>query len=125
MAGMDDCGCPDDRCIGYHHEAGEPCGCVETLTQKGFESIGPDAISHLRQATETLRTTADNIDRVAEGYGPGHERFTVADIKEMTDLVEGEIKGLEANVTLDVQGAIDVAGQNLDPGEHYGAYRKG
>ena len=26
----DACGCPDDRCIGYHHD-GEDCGCLLTL----------------------------------------------------------------------------------------------
>lgn len=24
----DECGCPDDRCIGHHHEPGEQCGCL-------------------------------------------------------------------------------------------------
>ena len=27
----DRCGCPDDRCIGRHHDADAPCGCVEAL----------------------------------------------------------------------------------------------
>lgn len=25
--GGDDCGCPDDRCIGFHHDATDPDGC--------------------------------------------------------------------------------------------------
>lgn len=25
----DACGCVDDRCIGYHHDAGEECRCLE------------------------------------------------------------------------------------------------
>lgn len=29
--GGDSCGCPDDRCIGHHHEADEPCGCLRVL----------------------------------------------------------------------------------------------
>ena len=29
----DACGCPDDRCIGYHHYDGEDCGCLQTLLQ--------------------------------------------------------------------------------------------
>lgn len=29
--GGDECGCPDDRCIGYHHLADEPCGCFRVL----------------------------------------------------------------------------------------------
>lgn len=27
----DECGCPDDRCIGYHHDAEEECGCLPAL----------------------------------------------------------------------------------------------
>lgn len=27
----DSCGCTDDRCIGYHHDAHEPCGCLPAL----------------------------------------------------------------------------------------------
>lgn len=29
------CGCPDDRCIGYHHERGAPCGCLAALLDGG------------------------------------------------------------------------------------------
>ena len=27
----DVCGCPDDRCIGHHHDADEACGCLAAL----------------------------------------------------------------------------------------------
>lgn len=27
----DKCGCPDDRCIGYHHDAEDHCGCLPAL----------------------------------------------------------------------------------------------
>ncbi|MEU4416171.1 hypothetical protein [Nocardia salmonicida] len=27
----DACGCPDSRCIGFHHDAGDECGCLPTL----------------------------------------------------------------------------------------------
>ena len=27
----DDCGCSDDRCIGYHHAAHDPCPCLPAL----------------------------------------------------------------------------------------------
>lgn len=27
----DSCGCPDDRCIGYHHDEDEECGCLPVL----------------------------------------------------------------------------------------------
>lgn len=27
----DACGCPDDRCIGYHHDESDECGCIRAL----------------------------------------------------------------------------------------------
>jgi hypothetical protein len=27
----DACGCPDDRCTGYHHDAASECGCLPVL----------------------------------------------------------------------------------------------
>ena len=29
--GGDVCGCPDDRCIGFHHDADDECGCLLSL----------------------------------------------------------------------------------------------
>lgn len=29
--GGDSCGCTDDRCIGYHHDADEECHCLPVL----------------------------------------------------------------------------------------------
>lgn len=29
----DTCGCPDDRCVGYHHDADEECGCLPVLAE--------------------------------------------------------------------------------------------
>src|SRR5205823_795368 len=29
--GGDRCGCPDDRCIGYHHQDETDCGCLEVV----------------------------------------------------------------------------------------------
>jgi hypothetical protein len=30
----DTCGCPDDRCVGYHHYEDEVCGCLPALLDK-------------------------------------------------------------------------------------------
>ena len=30
----DACGCPDDRCIGHHHDAHEQCECLPTVLQQ-------------------------------------------------------------------------------------------
>lgn len=36
--GGDACGCPDDRCIGYHHVSTEPCGCLRVLIREYDEA---------------------------------------------------------------------------------------
>jgi hypothetical protein len=30
----DACGCPDDRCTGYHHDDNEDCGCLPALLSR-------------------------------------------------------------------------------------------
>ena len=30
----DSCGCPDDQCIGYHHDAPDDCGCLPVLLDR-------------------------------------------------------------------------------------------
>lgn len=36
----DTCGCPDDRCIGYHHDADvDECPCVLSLAADDQEAI--------------------------------------------------------------------------------------
>lgn len=32
--GGDACGCPDDRCIGYHHDGPDNCGCLPVLLEQ-------------------------------------------------------------------------------------------
>lgn len=32
--GGDACGCPDDRCIGYHHDERDECGCLTVLIEQ-------------------------------------------------------------------------------------------
>ncbi|RJQ84749.1 helix-turn-helix domain-containing protein [Amycolatopsis panacis] len=32
--GGDACGCPDDRCIGFHHDRPDNCGCLPALLDR-------------------------------------------------------------------------------------------
>ncbi len=34
----DSCGCPDDRCDGFHHAAGDDCGCLSVLLSEAIAS---------------------------------------------------------------------------------------
>lgn len=36
----DACGCPDDRCIGYHHFKDEKCGCLGVLLEQYLKGEG-------------------------------------------------------------------------------------
>ncbi len=34
----DRCGCPDDRCIGYHHDGPYDCGCLPVCIDLALEA---------------------------------------------------------------------------------------
>ncbi len=36
----DKCGCPDDHCIGYHHDPDDECGCLRTLVLETKDRVG-------------------------------------------------------------------------------------
>lgn len=40
----DECGCPDDRCIGFHHDDTDDCGCITSLIA-AFHRARPAALS--------------------------------------------------------------------------------
>ncbi|MEC4854623.1 hypothetical protein R2325_02450 [Mycobacteroides chelonae] len=35
----DRCGCPDDRCIGFHHDSPYDCGCLPVCIDMVHEAI--------------------------------------------------------------------------------------
>lgn len=37
----DTCGCTDDRCIGYHHDEHEECGCLPVLIEDALGWVHP------------------------------------------------------------------------------------
>ncbi|WGP08110.1 hypothetical protein [Brevibacterium oceani] len=90
----DKCGCPDGRCIGYHHEVSEPCQCLPTLIrayeteqqanveakeiwdeyQSGRDNNDAAAVAHaLKQAEQWVNTyegvsvTSWSLDEVVDG----------------------------------------------------------
>lgn len=38
----DACGCPDDRCIGSHHERPDDCGCLPVLLEEKWREDAAD-----------------------------------------------------------------------------------
>lgn len=41
--GGDACGCPDDRCAGFHHDPDEECGCLRVLLADLTRPAGPSS----------------------------------------------------------------------------------
>lgn len=39
----DRCGCSDDRCIGFHHDENDDCGCLPVLVEQALGWTTPDA----------------------------------------------------------------------------------
>jgi hypothetical protein len=35
----DRCGCPDDRCVGFHHDNEDDCGCLEPCLDSYVKAI--------------------------------------------------------------------------------------
>jgi hypothetical protein len=58
----DKCGCPDDRCIGYHHGADEDCGCLPTLIE--LWQCGDEAAALWHQYRDAI-STGDQVRCVA------------------------------------------------------------
>lgn len=42
--GGDACGCTDDRCIGYHHDAQDDCQCLPALMRYQVAASAVEAI---------------------------------------------------------------------------------
>lgn len=82
--GGDECGCPDDRCIGYHHLAGGPCGCLRTLMPE-FEAAEAEAISLWQRHQAGDPTVGEDLEKwVRQRHDYGLETWSL-DV-----LVDGE-----------------------------------
>ncbi len=52
----DRCGCPDDRCIGYHHFNEDDCGCLEPCLDMYMAAIRPDRTDEVTHSDVAGRT---------------------------------------------------------------------
>jgi len=64
----DTCGCVDDRCIGYHHDADDECGCLaawldDMLTEQRVQRILGDIAVLRGRATAVYPTGLRDIPR--------------------------------------------------------------
>lgn len=61
----DACGCPDDRCIGHHHDKTDECGCLRALLAE-----------HVRHAAD--RWKVRECTRCSTSLDPGADVYTLA-----------------------------------------------
>lgn len=50
----DSCGCVDDRCIGYHHDAADECGCLPAWID---DMLAAQRVDRIRADLAALRRT--------------------------------------------------------------------
>lgn len=105
----DACGCPDDRCIGHHHEPDDPCGCIRViLTERNAPDSAATEIEGNDPTPEgeimnTVHPAADMTWNITEAdldtvvaYGPGRMRrkllrfLTAADCWEIAAQVDAD-----------------------------------
>lgn len=85
----DECGCPDDRCIGYHHDENDECGCLPALIrelrrdERKLAEARPVWAAHVRAAeTGTPEDRAAAVELAnawGEEYAADATWFAVSD----------------------------------------------
>ena len=54
----DVCGCPDDRCIGFHHVSADNCGCLPTLLGDYLDQVAGSGGFHIFAEVRRKRGTS-------------------------------------------------------------------
>tara|TARA_B100000378_G_scaffold142555_1_gene115204 strand:+ start:1866 stop:2681 length:816 start_codon:yes stop_codon:yes gene_type:complete len=74
----DTCGCPDDRCIGHHHDADEPCGCIRSILDERKNAPGAWQSTEgndPHNKGEIMSTVHPNRPTLRPIYGPTDARW--------------------------------------------------
>lgn len=114
----DECGCSDDRCIGFHHDEGEECGCLQAIIANRAKDREAYYIWHAyRTAVETNdgrgdRDAYDAVWRRAEIWVRRH--YPRALTFSLDAVVKGE-RGISATYAPFPDGSIpSYVGANPD-----------
>jgi len=71
------CSCPDDRCEGYHHEVGEPCGCGPLWSDSADdEQDAPASMLPALACPEWCTSTSHPFDQLTTGDGTMYHHAT-------------------------------------------------
>lgn len=65
--GGDRCGCPDDRCIGFHHFTEDDCGCLPVLLDQYAESLARGEATYLDALTRRAQPESQETSASEEG----------------------------------------------------------
>jgi len=66
----DRCGCPDDRCAGFHHDPDRECGCLETTL--GEYAAAASGCMVCRRPVESANVARHVFDRARMALMPVH-----------------------------------------------------
>lgn len=89
----DTCGCNDDRCIGYHHDASDDCGCLPALLNNYYQDQAAIRdgrtvwTAHLRALETGAPADRAEADRKAELWTEHYYRTAVS--WSLTETVDG------------------------------------
>lgn len=90
----DACGCNDDRCIGYHHDEHDECGCLPALLSNYYQdqaAIRDGRVvwtAHLRALETGASADREAADRKAALWIEHYYRAAVS--WSLTETVEGQ-----------------------------------
>lgn len=113
----DQCGCTDDQCIGYHHDADQECGCLPLLIPQYQRNQQADRIwRRYRQALDNHDQDAyqDVWDQAEAWIRQHHPR---AETFSLDTLVNG-LAGISITIHLDREPVEDPAITKIGEGEY-------
>jgi len=73
----DACGCPDDRCIGLHHDAHDDCQCLPALLAEHTPGRTAASVTASPAATVARRWKVRECTRCSASLAPGAEVYTL------------------------------------------------
>jgi hypothetical protein len=76
----DACGCPDDRCIGFHHDEHDECGCLSALLAEHSATPSGEGKALKRAGYEPAR-----IQPIIDATREAAQRTRCATVKDNQD----------------------------------------
>jgi hypothetical protein len=91
----DDCGCSDDRCIGYHHDENDECGCLPAQISTYERELAADKDARPIWVDYQAALATNDADAIAEALSAAENWVRMYQSKAVTswsldELVDGK-----------------------------------